>query len=54
MIKIIGQIVIQGKNYIDPGTGAMIVQILIAGLISCGVVFRSRVLWLFNKLRRRK
>ena len=42
--------------YLDPGTGSLIIQALLAVLLSTGVLLRSYILmpfqWLLGKLRR--
>ncbi len=39
-------------GYIDPGTGAMMLQILAAGILTAGVVFRRIFVWPLALLRR--
>lgn len=38
--------------YIDPGSGSMIVQVLIASIIAIPVIFRARVAQLVRIIRR--
>ena len=38
--------------YIDPGSGSMIVQVLIASIIAIPVIFRARVAQLVHLIRR--
>lgn len=37
--------------YIDPGTGSMIVQSIIAGVLAVLFFFRAKIRWLLGKLR---
>ena len=38
--------------YIDPGSGSMIIQVLIASIIAIPVIFRARVAQLVHLIRR--
>jgi len=40
--------------YIDPGSGSLMIQVLVASIIAIPVIFRSRLAQLTSALRRRK